>query len=123
MTATKGYSYLYGNSEGKPSDRINFAYAHRFNPKTLMKHYYRHGEEVGASSAADYEGMAITFANDVDNVQHDSYVDEHGSTHKFSYETGEFIIVSNDGTIITYFIPTSGNAYWENERRRNHIES
>ena len=119
MSATKGYSYLYGNTAGRASDDINYAFAVRFNPRTLMKHFNEHGEEVGAQSASDYEAMALMFANDVDNVLHDSFVDLCGSTHKFSYQTGEFVIVRKDGTVVTYFIPGSGERYWESDRRRN----
>ena len=60
--------------------------------------------------------MAILFANDVNNITHDSFVDENGSTYKFSYETYEFVIVSKNGVIITYFIPENGEVYWENVR-------
>ena len=119
MSATKGYSNLYGNTAGSPTGDINFAFADRFNSRTLMKHFNEHGNEMGAESASDYEAMALMFANDVDNILHDSFVDAAGSTHKFSYETGEFVIVREDGTVITYFIPESGVRYWENDRRRN----
>ncbi len=66
-----------------------------------------------------YQEMAIEFANDVNNVTHDSFVDKHGSTYKFSYETNEFVILKSDGTVITYFIPEKGEGYW-NEQKRKH---
>ncbi|MBR1508004.1 MAG: hypothetical protein IJ619_08395 [Eubacterium sp.] len=66
-----------------------------------------------------YEEMAILFANDVNNITHDSFVDKNGSTYKFSYETYEFVIVSKNGVIITYFIPENGEVYWENVRRKH----
>ena len=75
-----------------------------------MKHYNDHGDEVGATSAQEYQELAIDFANDVNNVTHDSFVDQNGSTYKFSYETGEFAIIKSDGTVITYYIPDSGEA-------------
>jgi len=76
-----------------------------------MKHYNDHGMGIGAYSVSDYEAMAIDFANDVNNITHDSFVDENGSTYKYSYETNEFVIVKSNGTIITYFIPDNGEAY------------
>ena len=66
-----------------------------------------------------YEQMAIDFANDVNNVTHDSFVDQNGSTYKFSYEIGEFVIVKSNGTVITYYIPERGEAYW-NEQKYKH---
>lgn len=119
MGATKGKSNLYGNPAGMPTENIGFAYAKCFNHSTLIKHYNEHGADVGASSAREYEQLAIDFANDVDNVLHDSFIDDNGSTHKYSYETHEFVIVREDGTIVTYFIPDSGDSYWENDRRRH----
>lgn len=117
--SSKGPSNLYGNPNGIATDNINYPYAKKFNQSTLMKHYNDHGDDVGADSALDYQEMAIEFANDVNNVTHDSFVDKHGSTYKFSYETNEFVIVKSDGTVITYFIPEKGEGYW-NEQKRKH---
>ena len=55
------------------------------------------------------------------NATHDSFVDQFGSTYKFSYETGEFAIIKSDGTVITYFIPERGEVYWENVKRKHGI--
>lgn len=118
-SAPKGESNLYGNPFGQPTENINFPYATEFNKNTLMKHYTDHKDDVGASDINDYEEMAILFANDVNNITHDSFVDENGSTYKFSYETYEFVIVSKNGVIITYFIPENGEVYWENVRRKH----
>jgi hypothetical protein len=76
MSATKGPSNLYGNPAGIPTEHINYPYAVTFNQRTLMKHYNDHGDEVGATSAQEYQELAIDFANDVNNVTHDSFVDQ-----------------------------------------------
>lgn len=117
--SSKGPSNLYGNPSGQPTENINYPYAKHFNQSTLMKHYNDHADEVGADSSTDYEQMAIDFANDVNNVTHDSFVDQNGSTYKFSYETGEFVIVKSNGTVITYYIPERGEVYW-NEQKYKH---
>ena len=44
---------------------------------------------------------------------------QNGSTYKFSYETGEFVIVKSNGTVITYYIPERGEVYW-NEQKYKH---
>lgn len=121
MKAPKGPSNLYGNTSGEPTEHINFPYAKTFNQRTLMRHFYDHAEEVGAESALEYQELAIDFANDVNNVTHDSFVDRYGSTYKFSYETGEFAIIKSDGTVITYFIPDRGEAYWEDVKYKHSI--
>ena len=121
MSATKGPSNLYGNPAGIPTEHINYPYAVTFNQRTLMKHYNDHGDEVGATSAQEYQELAIDFANDVNNVTHDSFVDQNGSTYKFSYETGEFAIIKSDGTVITYYMPDRGEAYWEDVKRKHSV--
>lgn len=68
---------------------------------------------------SEYEGLAIDFANDVNNVMHDSFVDERGTTYKYSYETGEFVIVRSNGTVVTYYIPDDGDSYWEDVRKQH----
>lgn len=121
MSAPKGPSNLYGNPAGKPTEHINYPYAKEFNQQTLMKHYGDHGAEVDANSPLEYQELAIDFANDVNNVTHDSFVDMNGSTYKFSYETGEFAIIKSNGTVITYYIPDSGEVYWNNVKRKHAI--
>jgi hypothetical protein len=118
-SAPKGESNLYGNPLGRPTENINFPYATEFNKNTLMKHFTDHKDDVGASDIYDYEEMAILFANDVNNITHDSFVDENGSTYKFSYETYEFASILKSGVIITYYIPENGEVYWENVRRKH----
>lgn len=66
----------------------------------------------------EYEGLAIDFANDVNNVTHDSFVDKCGTTYKYSYETGEFAVIRPNGTVITYFIPEDGDSYWEDVKEQ-----
>lgn len=121
MSATKGPSYLYGNINGEPTEYINYPYAKSFNQSTLAKHFADHGDGVGANSMREYESLAIDFSNDVDNVFHDSFVDDRGSTHKFNFLTGEFAVIQSSGIIVTYFIPDNPEVYWENDKRRHEI--
>lgn len=50
---------------------------------------------------------------------HDSFVDERGATYKYSYETGEFVIVWSNGTVVTYYIQDDGDSYWEDIRKQH----
>lgn len=117
-SAPKGASNLYGNPSEKPTENINYPYAKKFNKQTLMSHYTNHGYEVGATDIWDYEAMAVDFANDVNNVTHDSFVDDRGTTYKFSYETYEFAIITKNGMIVTYFVPDKGEVYWHNVKEK-----
>ncbi|MDD2434454.1 MAG: CPCC family cysteine-rich protein [Bacilli bacterium] len=122
VTGTKGYSNLYGNSNHMPDRHINYPYALSFNQSTLAKHTESHHTLLSIESN-DYNGYkekAIAFANKVDSIFNDSFVDTKGTTYKYSYETKEFVIVKSDGTIISYYIPRSRDKdqYWENVKRR-----
>lgn len=114
-TGTKGPSNLYGNPSHRPTGKINFPYANNFNSKSLQGHFEDHGKGVNAKSNADYAKKAIEFANRVDTINHDSFVDERGTTWKYSYTTREFIMIKSDGTIITYYIAPRPN-YWRNKK-------
>lgn len=121
-TGTKGYSNLYGNSTHRPDEHINYPYAVAFNDKTLTRHTEEHHSllDIRKEDYNDYQAKATAFANKVDSVFHDSFVDENGSTYKYSYLTKEFIVVKSNGVIISYYIPRSKNKdrYWENVKRR-----
>lgn len=112
---TKGPSNRYGNDRGEPTDDINYPYAKLFNPETLYQHASDHWRDVGMGgmSISEYERRAIAFANKVDSVLHDSFVDGNGTTYKYSYLTNEFIAIDFQGRIITYYCPDEGKEYWE----------
>ncbi len=81
--------------------------------KLLEEHYEKHGVEMGFSSAKEYEEAA----RDV--------VENSASLHKIEKEdnddvyylesTNEFVIVSTDGYIRTYFSPEDGIAYFNRQ--------
>ena len=37
----------------------------------------------------------------------------------FDYETGEFVIVRSNGTVVTYYIPDDGDSYWGDVRKQH----
>ena len=90
----------------------------RFNRNTIDSHLAKHKREVGAKSRVEYEAKAVTFANNVDRINHKSFIDERGTTHKYSIATGEYAAVRANGTVVTYFKPREGLSYYDREAGR-----
>lgn len=72
------------------------------NVDLLISHYQKHGAEVGASSPDDYQRKAAAVVSS-ENVLHKTE-SEDGDYVYFNPSTGEFVIVSTDGYIRTYYI-------------------
>lgn len=103
---TKGPSNLYIKSE-----RINFEYSDDFVKKSFESHYIRHGKNELKISESEYKEKAITFANKIDKINHESFVDEHGTTYKRSKSTNEFALISDRGNVITYYKMSSSKKW------------
>lgn len=85
------------------------AYSFR-NEELLQSHYEKHGVEMGFASAEEYEEAAnkVVFHPDVlykleaEDNDHVYYLEE----------TNEFVVISTDGYIRTYFLPDRGIDYF-----------
>ena len=83
------------------------------NKKLLDQHYDKHGKEMGFASAAEYEAAAsavITNPNALFKTEK-----EDGDGCYFIESTNEFVVLSTDGYIRTYFIPDSGKKYFDKQ--------
>ena len=120
-TSTKGPGNLYGNTEGAPTEHINYPYAKKFNEAQLFNHFEKHGAEVEANSMNEYEELALEFANNVDRMTNESFVDINGTTYKYNSITNEFAIINKEGVVITYFKPTQQTKYWYKEMVKHGI--
>lgn len=79
----------------------------------LESHYEKHGIEMGFDSAAAYEAAAnAVIANS--EVLH-KYESEDGDDVYYLADTNEFVVVSVDGYLRTYFEPSAGMAYYERQ--------
>ena len=75
----------------------------------IIKHAYKkHKNEFDSKSKESYKQKAIKFANTVDKKNCKAYVDINGTTYKFNNKTKELVIVSKNGTIITYYKVNKG---------------
>lgn len=72
------------------------------NNELFYSHYEKHGEEMGFESADEYLKAANAVVNNPD-VLH-KYEKEDGDDVYFLEATGEFVVVSTDGYIRTYYI-------------------
>lgn len=85
--------------------------------KQLNQHFEKHGgefgEEFGYETAEDYEIGASDVINDPDALF--KYEAEDGDGVYYIEDTNEFVILSEDGYIRTYFRPTAGKAYFDRQ--------
>ena len=83
------------------------------NEKLLQQHYEKHGVEMGFSSAEEYEAAASAVANNPDALHKQEAED--GDDVYYLEDTNEFVIVSTDGYIRTYFNPSAGMDYFNRQ--------
>lgn len=87
---------------------------YRFRNKSLLNnHYEKHGIEMGFESAEEYEKAASDVVNSPDAL----YKKEKEDNDDIYYieETNEFVVVSTDGYLRTYFLPDKGKAYFDRQ--------
>lgn len=95
----------------KASD-TNKTYTFR-NQKLLNSHYEKHGKDMGFSSAKEYEKAASAVVTNPDALHKTEAED--GDAVYYVESTNEFVIVSTDGYIRTYFNPDAGIAYYNRQ--------
>lgn len=81
--------------------------------KLLNEHFEKHGKEMGFSSAEEYLAAANAVVNHAD-VLHKTEKED-GDDVYYLEETNEFVIVSTDGFIRTYFYPDAGIDYYNGQ--------
>lgn len=83
------------------------------NYKLLDQHYEKHGKEMGFANREDYEAAAAAVVVNPD-VLHKTEAED-GDDVYYLESTNEFVIVSQDGYIRTYFLPSGGKAYYDRQ--------
>lgn len=85
-----------------------------FRSESLREeHYEKHGIEMGFASAKEYEKAAAAVVSDSRALH--KLEKEDGDDVYYIEETNEFVIVSTDGYIRTYFYPRDGIRYFERQ--------
>ncbi len=83
------------------------------NSKLLNQHYDKHGKEMGFASALEYEAAASDVVNNPNALN--KIEAEDGDFVYYVEETNEFVVLSTDGYIRTYFLPDSGKKYYDKQ--------
>ena len=83
------------------------------NDKLLEEHYEKHGIEMGFDSPESYEQAAAAVVANPDALYKTEAED--GDGVYYIEDTNEFVIVSTDGYLRTYFNPTDGISYFNRQ--------
>ena len=83
------------------------------NEKLLEEHYEKHGIEMGFDSPQAYEQAAAAVVANADVLYKTEAED--GDGVYYLEDTNEFVIVSTDGYIRTYFYPDDGINYFNRQ--------
>ena len=99
------------------SDDGTYVEYHFRNKKLLNQHFEKHGEEFaddfGYNSAAEYEKGASDVINN-SSALHKTEAED-GDGVYYIESTNEFVILSTDGYIRTYFRPNGGIDYYNRQ--------
>ena len=79
----------------------------------LNDHYEKHGKEMGFASAKDYEAAAKEVVLNKNSLH--KLEEEDGDDVYYLEATNEFVIVSPEGYIRTYFNPSDGINYYNRQ--------
>jgi hypothetical protein len=85
------------------------------NPSTLQDHFNRHGGDFGSSSPEEYAQQARDFFQRAVEEHLPTKVDSDGTIRIYDPATNEFGSYNADGTTKTYFKPTRGQDYWDDQ--------
>ncbi|MBO4866745.1 MAG: hypothetical protein J5582_09315 [Ruminococcus sp.] len=81
--------------------------------KQRDQHYEKHGIDMGFASADEYRKAASDVVNDPTALHKTEKED--GDDVYYIEATNEFVIVSKDGYLRTYFKPDKGKAYYDRQ--------
>lgn len=79
----------------------------------MQGHFEKHGKDMGFSSAAEYEKAAAAVATNPKALHKTEKED--GDDVYYVEATNEFVVVSTDGYIRTYFLPDLGKKYFDKQ--------
>lgn len=94
------------------SDKKEIEYHFR-SDKYLTQHFEKHGEEFDYKTKEEYEKGASKVVNDPDALH--KLEEEDGDDVYYLEDTNEFVIVSKDGYLRTYFKPSAGKKYFDRQ--------
>ena len=96
----------------EPESEVTYEYSFR-NEEYLEQHYDKHGVDMGYDSAEEYLAAANQVVADKDTLH--AIEEEDGDDVYYLESTNEFVVVSQDGYIRTYFLPSAGIDYYNRQ--------
>ncbi len=110
--------FFKGAKGGSPAEDVSNGYEagleYRFrNGSLLTEHFEKHGAEFGFASKEEYEAGANHVISS-ENALHKLEAED-GDDVYYLEESNEFVIVSTDGYIRTYFKPEDGIDYYNRQ--------
>lgn len=97
-------------SESAPTVATEYKFR---NKNLLEQHYEKHGRDMGFKSAEEYEKAAAAVPNNPAALHKTEKED--GDDVYYIESTNEFVVVSTDGYIRTYFNPDRGIDYFNKQ--------
>lgn len=97
-----------GAPAGSVTENLEFR-----SEKLLEEHFEKHGIEMGFETAEEYEDAAALVVVD-EEVLHKTEKED-GDDVYYLEDTNEFVVISTDGYIRTYFEPEDGMEYFERQ--------
>ena len=97
-------------TESKEAEYVEYKFR---NNKLLDQHYQKHGKAMGFSDRESYEKAASDVVNNK-NALHKTE-EEDGDDIYYVESTNEFVVVSTDGYLRTYFNPDRGLDYFNRQ--------
>ncbi len=83
------------------------------NNKLWSEHYDKHGKDMGFKNKEDYAAAAVEVVKNPESLHKTEKED--GDYCFYVEDTNEFVVVSKDGYIRTYFLPDSGIKYYNKQ--------
>lgn len=87
--------------------------------EALEKHFKKHQSEFGDITPDEYIRKANKLASMPISEDVERLTRSDGSVSTYRYSTNEFLVVTKDNEIRTYFKPVDKEAYWREEHDRN----
>ena len=104
--------YIDTNKDTNVQSQLDEQYTVR-NTELLEEHYQKHGIEMGFSSVEAYLAAANQVVNN--SAVLSKKEEEDGDDVYYLEETNEFVVISTDGYIRTYFCPEDGIDYYNRQ--------
>ena len=101
---------LTKGNKGNADDSLDYEFR---SDGLLESHYEKHGIEMGFSSPEEYAAAANKVIKN-QNVLHKTEAED-GDDVYYLEETNEFVVVSTDGYIRTFFYPNDGIDYFNRQ--------